>query len=165
MFVFANSYTTQSGQLIGVFALVAGICQLLFSFTNRGGESNNIWGVLHGLTDVAFGVAMFVYSKGTIKGFADVLGFWAMMYAFLQAVQAMYAFMAARGGTGVHLASVAIHLANVFTAGALTFMVLLRPAGFADSLGLAGLFPLILGVLIIVLTQQMRTQANQDLAR
>lgn len=161
MFVFASSYTAQSGHIIGALALSAGVCQLIFSFTNRGTESNSVWGVLHGIADVAFGVAIFIYSEGTIKGFVDVLGFWAMMYAFLQAVQAMYSFMSARGGTGVNIPSVFVHFANVLAAGGLTFTLLLRPAGFDDSLGFVGVFPIILGVLIIVLTQQMRAQASR----
>jgi uncharacterized membrane protein HdeD (DUF308 family) len=162
MFVFASSYTAQSGHIIGALAVLAGACQLTFAFGNRGAESNNVWGVLHGIADLAFGVAIFIYSAGTVKGFVDVLGFWAMMYAFLQAVQAMYAFMAARGGSGVNMPSVFVHFANVLTAGGLTFTLLLRPAGFDNSLGFVGVFPIILGVLIIILTQQMRTQTARS---
>lgn len=160
MFVFAGSYSAQSGYIIGVLAVLAGICQLIFSFSNQREEKNNIWGVLHGITDVAFGVAIFVFSTGTVKGFVDVLGFWAMMYAFLQAVQAMYTFLAARGA-GVVSSTSLIHFANVLMSGGLTFTLLLRPAGFDDSLGFVGAFPIVLGVLIIMLTQRMRAQAAQ----
>ncbi|QJW91747.1 hypothetical protein HNV11_21365 [Spirosoma taeanense] len=161
MFVFAASYTAQSGYIIGILAILAGVGQLVFSFANRGTESNNLWGILHGLTDLAFGIAIFAFSQGTIKGFVDVLGFWAMMYAFLQSVQAMYAFLAARGGTGVNLSSVFVHFANVVTSGALTFMLLLRPAGFDETLSYVGVFPIVLGVLIFILTNQMRAQASR----
>ncbi|SFF29656.1 DUF308 domain-containing protein [Spirosoma endophyticum] len=99
MFVFATTYSVQSGQLIGFIAILAGVLQLLFSVSNRL-DKNNIWGILHGVTDVGFGIAIAVFSKGTIEGFVDMLGFWAMMYAFLQAIQAMYAFMGARGVRG-----------------------------------------------------------------
>ncbi|WP_461050463.1 DUF308 domain-containing protein [Spirosoma arcticum] len=161
MFVFANSYSAQSGHVIGAMAAIAGICQLIFSFTNQQADKNNIWGVLHGVTDVGFGVAIFIFSEGTIKGFVDVLGFWAMMYAFLQAVQAMYSFMAARGA-GVVSNTSFIHFGNVLVAGGLTFTLLLRPAGFDDSMGFIGIFPIILGILIIVLTRQMRAQAERS---
>lgn len=161
MFVFANSYSAQSGQIIGAMAGIAGVCQLIFSFTNQQAEKNNIWGILHGISDVGFGVAIFVFSEGTIKGFVDVLGFWAMMYAFLQAVQAMYSFMASRGAGGMSGTSF-VHFANVLVAGGLTFTLLLRPAGFDDSMGFIGIFPIILGVLIIVLTRQMRAQTARS---
>ena len=157
MFVFANAYSAQSGHIIGAMAFAAGVCQLIFSFTNQQAEKNNLWGILHGVSDVGFGVAIFIFSEGTIKGFVDVLGFWAMMYAFLQAVQAMYSFMAARGAGGVSNTSF-VHFANVLVAGGLTFTLLLRPAGFDDSMGFIGIFPIILGVLIIILTRQMRAQ-------
>ncbi len=161
MFVFASSYSEQSGHIIGALAVLAGVCQLAFSFTNQQGEKNNIWGILHGVADVAFGIAMFVYARGTIKSFVDVLGFWATMYAFLQAVQAMYSFMAARGAGAVSGTSI-VHFANVLVAGGLAFTLTLRPAGFDDSIGFIGVFPIILGILIIVLTQQMRAQAARS---
>lgn len=164
MFVFASSYSAQSGYIIGGLAIAAGLCQLVFSFSNQQAEKNNIWGILHGISDVGFGIAIVVFSGGTIKGFVDVLGFWAMMYAFLQAVQAMYTFLAARGA-GVVSSTSLIHFANVLVAGGLTFTLLLRPAGFDDSLGFVGIFPIILGVLIIVLTQRMRAQVAQPFRR
>ncbi len=164
MFVFAGSYSAQSGYIIGGLALVAGLCQLFFAFTNQQADKNNLWGILHGISDVGFGIAIVVFSGGTIKGFVDVLGFWAMMYAFLQAVQAMYTFMASRGA-GVVSSTSLIHFANVLVSGGLTFTLLLRPAGFEDSLGFVGVFPIILGVLIILLTQRMRAQAAQPFRR
>jgi VanZ family protein len=162
MFIFASSYSAQSGHIIGSLAVLAGICQLLYSFSKNSLVKNNFWGILHGITDVGFGIAIFLFSNGTIKSFVDVLGFWAMMYAFLQAVQAMYAFMAARGGRGTVPNTSFIHFANVLVAGGLTFTLLLRPAGFDDSLNFIGLFPILLGVLIILLTRQMRESADRS---
>lgn len=159
MFVFANTYSALTGHIIGVLAILAGLCGLGFAFTNQRAEKNNIWGILHGLTDVAFGIAIWVYSEGTIKGLVDVLGFWAMMYAFLQAVQAMYVMFSAKSAGGMNYPGKVIHFLNVLVAGGFAFMLLLRPQGFSDSLGLAGFFPIALGVLIIVLTQQLRAQS------
>ncbi|MBD2757096.1 DUF308 domain-containing protein [Spirosoma validum] len=161
MFIFASTYSVQSGQIIGAMALLAGILQLVFSFSNRL-EKNNVWGILHGIADIGFGIAIILLSNGTLEGFVDVLGFWAMMYAFLQAVQAMYAFMAARGVTGAGgiSSNSFIHLANVLVAGGLTFTLMLHPAGFDNSMGYIGIFPIALGILIVLLTGQMRTQAT-----
>jgi uncharacterized membrane protein HdeD (DUF308 family) len=161
MFIFANSYSAQSGHIIGSLAVLAGVCQLVFSFTKNNTDKNNFWGILHGIADVGFGIAIFLFSNGTVKGFVDVLGFWAMMYAFLQAVQAMYAFMAARGN-GTFSGTNIIHFANVLVSGGLTFTLLLRPAGFDDSLDFIGIFPILLGVLIIILTRQMRENATRS---
>ena len=160
MFVFATTYSSTSGIIIGVLALLAGGCQLAFSFANQRDLKNNIWGILHGITDVAFGIGMFAYAHGTIAGLVDVLGMWAVMYAFLQSVQAMYAFMAARGPGYVSGTSL-VHFLNVLTAGGLAFMLVLKPGGFLDSLRYFGIFPIVLGVLIIVLVRQMQIRVAQ----
>lgn len=162
MFVFASTYAATSGVVIGCLALSAGIFQLVFSFSNERDDKNNVWGILHGVADVGFGIAMFVYAGGTLTGFVDVLGFWAIMYAFLQSVQAMYTFMAARGA-GVVSNTSFVHFGNVLTAGGLAFTLLFRPAGPATSLGFVGIFPIVLGVLIIVMTRQMQAQRQKAL--
>ena len=160
MFVFAKTYSTESGYVLGLMAMSAGICQLVFSLTNRQIDRNYIWGLLHGITDLGFGIAIFVFAKGTVKGFVDVLGFWAVMYAFLQAVQAMYVFLGARTGNVPNYGTAIIHFLNVLVAGGLAFNLVLHPEGFNTSLGLSGLFPIVLGVLIIVLTQRLKQQAT-----
>ncbi len=158
MFVFATTYSSTSGIIIGVLALLAGGCQLAFSFANQRDLKNNIWGILHGIVDLIFGVAMFIYSQGTVTGLVDVLGMWAVMYAFLQSVQAMYAFIAARGPGWVSGTSI-VHFLNVLTAGGLAFMLLQYPGGFNESLQYIGIFPILLGALIIVLVRQMQIRA------
>ena len=160
MFVFAGTYSAEVGYVLGLLALVAGICQLVFSTTNRLTDRNYIWGLLHGLSDLGFGIAILVYAQGTVKGFVDVLGFWATMYAFLQAVQAMYVFLGARTGNFPNYTTAIIHFVNVLVAGGLAFNLLLRPAGFNTSLGFSGLFPIVLGGLILWLTQRLRVQAE-----
>lgn len=160
MFLFANTYSSEAGYAMGILAAGAGVCQLLFSWGNRQTDRNFIWGLLHGISDLGFGVAIFVYVQGTVKGFVDVLGFWAVMYAFLQSVQAMYVFLGARTGTVPNYATAIIHFLNVLVSGGLAFDLLLRPEGFETSLGISGLFPIALGILILVLTQRLRKQAE-----
>ncbi len=160
MFIFASTYSAEAGYVLGLLAAGAGTCQLIFSSVNRLTDRNYIWGILHGISDLGFGIAILVYAQGTVKGFVDVLGFWAVMYAFLQAVQAMYVFLGARTGNSPNYATAVIHFLNVFVAGGLAFNLLLRPAGFNTSLGFSGVFPIILGGLILLLTQRLREQAD-----
>ncbi len=88
MFFFANTYSAESGYLIGLMAAAAGICQLLFSSANRHTDRN-----------------------------------------------------------------------YMLVAGGLAFNLLLRPEGCNTSLGLSGLFPIVLGALILILTQRLKEQA------
>lgn len=164
MFVFASTYSAQSASILGILAIVAGICGLIYAFTNARAEPNYIWHILHGITDIAFGIAMFIYSDGTIKGFVDVLGFWAVMYAFLQSVQAMYLFMASAGNArmSTHYPFKLLHFGQVFVAGLLAFTLLLRPQGFTESLGIVGIYPIILGLLVAVLSFGYRVRAENS---
>lgn len=154
IFMIANAYTAQSGLIVGALLTLAGLGQLGFSLTNRGADSNNIWGFMYSTADIVFGLAICVFANKTQADFTDTLGFWAMIYAFLQAVQAMYASMAARSGTGVHLSSSVVRFASVLTMGAMAYGLL-----FIDSLSFAGVLLFVFGGLTIVLTQQSRAQA------
>ncbi len=162
LFVFASTFTKQSGQIVGALALTAGACGLAYSFLNQQADRNRLWGVLHGLSDVVFGVAIFIYADGTIRAFVDILGFWALMYAFLQSVQAMYAFISGRGAMKADFTNrKVIHFLNVAVAGLMAFNLIFRPVGRLESLGFVGIFPIVLGILIIVLALQMRPQETQ----
>lgn len=162
LFVFANTFTVQSGRIIGVLALVAGACGLAYASLNQAADRNRLWGVLHGLNDIVLGAAIMIYADGTINGFIDVLGLWAVLYAFLQSVQAMYAFISGRGAMKADFTNrKVVHFLNVAVAGALAYILIFRPAGFQESLGFVGVFPIALGVLIIVMALQMRPQTVQ----
>ena len=158
LFVFSNTFTVQSGHIIGVLALTARACGLAFSLLNQAADRNRLWGVLHGLNDIVLGGAILFFADGTIRGFVDVLGLWAMLYAFLQSVQAMYAFIGGRGAMKADFLNRKVaHFLSVAVAGVLTYTLIFSPAGFQESLGFVGVFPIALGVLIIVMALQLRS--------
>ncbi len=162
LFVFASTFTVQSGHIIGVLALTAGACGLAYSSLNQQADHNRLWGVLHGLSDVVFGVAIFIYADTTLRGFVDILGFWALMYAFLQSVQAMYAFFSGRGAMKADFTNrKVVHFASVAVAGLMAFDLIFRPVGRLESLGFVGVFPIALGALITIMALQMRTLTSQ----
>ena len=158
MFLFANSFTHNSGRIIGVMVLLAGVAGLSYGYINRKADPNTIWSMLHGLNDVAFGVTFLLVANNGVKNFIDMLGFWAVMYAFLQSVQAMYVALM-QGGSS--LATKIIHFLIVAVTGYLAFDIMLRPIGLTDSLGIMGFFPIALGILVIVL--QRLTQRAKEL--
>jgi uncharacterized membrane protein HdeD (DUF308 family) len=158
LFLYANSFTHASGRIIGVIVLLAGLAGLAYGFTNRQADRNSIWSILHGLKDLAFGIVFLVTATSGLKNFVDMLGFWAVLHAFLQAVEAMYAALM-QGGSS--LAVKVIHFASVFTAGYMAFNILLRPIGLLDSLGITGFFPIVLGILLIVL-QRLTQRAKEE---
>ncbi|MBO0939762.1 hypothetical protein J2I47_24665 [Fibrella sp. HMF5335] len=151
MFVYANTFAPGTGRVLGVITLLAGSAGLSYGLLNRQQDSNNIWSILHGLSDIAFGITFMVVASNGLKSFLDMLGFWAVMYAFLQSVQAMYVALMSGGSS---LVTKAIHFLNVALAGYLAFDILLRPNGLIDSMGLMGFFPIGLGILVIVLARR-----------
>jgi uncharacterized membrane protein HdeD (DUF308 family) len=151
MFVYANSFTYGTGRALGVLTLLAGVVGLSYALFNRRQDPNNFWGICQGLSDIIFGVVFMSLANNGIKNFLDMLGFWAVVYAFLQAVQAMYIALMAGGSS---LSTKAIHFISVALAGYMAFNVMLRPIGLLDSLGMTGFFPIALGVLVIVLARR-----------
>jgi uncharacterized membrane protein HdeD (DUF308 family) len=165
MFVFASSFTAQSAVMLGVVLIGAGLAGLVFGLTNGGIPTGNFWLLLTSGFDVAFGITILADATGTIKGFVDILGFWAMVYAFLQSVQAMYVFMSERTAGKANYPVWVLHFASLAVSGALTFNLLLRPAGFATSLGYSGLFPIALGVLLFLINNRLRQQLGTNTTR
>ena len=159
---FSQSFTPLSGQILGGLLILAGVVQFLFSGKNHSTDNSNIWGYAYGLNDLGFGIAIIVDSLGDTTTIVETLAFWAMVYAVLQSVQAMYSFIAARGGKGIPVNSMLIHAAGVLVAGGMSYVLLSFTAGFDESMRLSGLFPIGLGLSIVVLTQLMRSQAAQE---
>lgn len=151
MFVYANTFSQGTGRVLGIITLLAGSVGLSYGLMNRQQDPNTIWSILHGLSDIAFGITFMVVAGNGLKSFLDMLGFWAVMFAFLQSVQAMYVALMAGGSS---LVTKAIHFASVALAGYLSFTILLRPTGLINSLGMMGFFPIGLGILIIVLARR-----------
>ncbi len=159
LFLFAGTFTSLSAQLIGGLVIAAGICGSVYAFNNLRADRNYIWELLRSGFDIGFGIAFLVYSKGDIDGFLGILGFWAMMYAFLQAVQTMYLFLQAGVASTFNLSGKVLHFLNVALAGGLSYMLTLTPTGIDNSLTIVGLFPIALGIIIILLAIQQKRQA------
>ena len=161
---FSQTFTPMSGQILGGLLILAGIVQFLFSGKNYSTDSSNIWGYAYGLNDIGFGIAIIVDSMGDTTTIVESLAFWAMVYAVLQSVQAMYSFIAARGGKGIPANSMLIHGVCVLVAGGMSYVLLSFAVGFDESMRLSGLFPIGLGISTFVLTQLMRSQAARQQA-
>lgn len=159
LFLFTGTFTSLSAQLIGALVVTAGICGLVYTFANLRADRNYIWELLRSISDAGFGIAMFVSSKGDVDSFLGVLSFWALMYAFIQAVQAMYSFLQSGVSSTISLSGKMLYFLGVVIAGGLSYVLLMRPGGFNDSLAIVGLFPIVLGVIIILLAMQQKRQA------
>ncbi len=160
LFKFADTFTTSSAQLIAGLLTAAGVVGLLYTFSNVRADRNYIWELLRSLSDVTFGIALIISSKQDVDGFLSTLSFWAMMYAFIQVVQAMYSFMQSGVASTINLSSKVLYFLGVVISGALSYILLMRPGGSDDSLTVVALFPIALGLIISLLAIQQKRQAT-----
>ncbi len=159
LFLFIGELTSGYAQLIGGLVVVAGICGLIYALANLRADRNYIWELLRSLSDAGFGIAIIVSAKSDVDGFLGTVSFWAMMYAFIQAVQAMYSFLQSGVSSTISLSGKVLYFLGVVIAGGLSYILLMRPGGTDGSLSIVGSFPIALGVIIILLAVQQKRQA------
>lgn len=144
---------------IGASLLAGGACLVWFGTANRRIEPMVPWLILGGLLDGGFGVGLLVYADKTGTDFLDLLGFWALVFAVLQASQAIYSYIGPGESTADSTAKI-IHVLLVVASAWLAFAVLMLPNPADKSLGLTGLLPLVMGVLLIILHIKLRSNAT-----
>ncbi|GAB3694801.1 hypothetical protein GCM10027592_16170 [Spirosoma flavus] len=150
LFLFANSFSSMAAQLIGGFTIVAGVLGGIYAFRNLQTDRNSLWELLRSLFDIGFGIAFITYSRGSVDLFLGTLGFWAVLYAFLEAIQAMYIFMLSTNKQPTAYSGNFLHFLSVLIAGALAYLLVMVP-GFLENVSiLLGLFPVVLGAIIIL---------------
>jgi uncharacterized membrane protein HdeD (DUF308 family) len=156
LFAYSLTFTPTTARLLGAFVLLASISGLAYARINSRADPNNLWVILHGLNDLVFGVVFLLKANNGLLAFVDMLGFWAVIYAFLQAVRAMYAALM-EGGSSLWVKL--IHFASLALAGYLAFDIVMRPIGIINSVGITGFFPISLGILVILLARLSEQEA------
>lgn len=143
---------------IGTSLLVSGACLVGFSRINRAKEVMVSWVLMNGLLSTAFGVALLIYADASRINFLDLLGFWALVFALLQAAQAIYSYIGPQGST-YDGSTKLIHMLLVVASSGLAFALLMMP-GASNPLGMTGLLPLIMGVLLSTLVVKSPRKAT-----
>lgn len=155
--IFINTHSALIGYISGGLLVVSGLLVLWLGFTRQRSDKNFIWTIFYGLTDVCFAVLIISAASGTVRNVLDAWGFWAIVYAFLQTVQAMYTSMVERRGPGANVGGQSIHFILVLVSVGFAF-VLSHPFTFPDGMQwMIGLFLVIFGGLVIALGRQLGT--------
>lgn len=153
-------YPTQSSQLytclLGSLLLLAGLSTAGVSIRRRQmKQTDNYWFILSGIRDTIFGFILLITSGGSLKIMVNVLGMWGIMYAFLQAIEALFYFLGTRSNADKDYGVEFIHFFCVLIAGGFAFTLVMRPEGLQTSLGFVGLFLVGLGIIQAILTQRL----------
>lgn len=144
-----------TGLLAGLL-LLAGLSTALLGLRMRQLKRQaDLWLILASLRDVLFGIFLFTHLDQPLLTILATLGLWALVFAFLQSVEAMYYFLGTRSKRSSGYWVEITHFTCVLVAGAFAFILVMHPANPQPSLGYVGLFPIALGVFLALLTQRL----------
>ena len=147
--------------LLGSLLVVAGLSMALLGVRMRQlKQSADLWLILGSMRDIIFGVTLLVQLDESLVTILGTLGFWALVFAFLQSVEAMYYFLGTRSNKSTGYWIEITHFSCVLVAGGFAFVLVLHPDSKQPSLGYVGLFLIGLGLLLFLLTQRLR-QINE----
>ena len=151
----AQASTLYTGLLAGLF-LLAGLSTALLGLRMRQLKKQaDLWLILSSLRDISFGIFLFVQIDQPLLTLLAALGFWAVVFAFLQSVEAMYYFLGTRSKRSSGYWVEITHFTCVLIAGAFAFVLVMHPETSQSSLGYVGVFPIVLGILLALLTQRL----------
>lgn len=161
LFFFINSPARLPAQMTGILMIVAGICGCIYAIYTLRDDRNYFWELLRSFFDLGFGIAFLIYSKSKGSGFPEAFGFWAILNASLQTVQAIYVSMLTGVKQPRNVFGTQVHHVGVLVAIALAYLVLSPPAN-EISWGLVGSAMLILGLIILISAIQQRRTFLRD---
>lgn len=142
---------------MGAALLASGAAAIWFGVANRSTQKYAVWLLWGGLLDAVFGVAALFYANGSLQRVTDLLGFWALTFALLQAVQVMYSYIGP-SGTGFKLTTKFTHIGLVGLAFWLAYVLLMVPGTDTNSVGLTGWLPIFIGAVLIMLSVKQRSR-------
>ncbi|AUD05416.1 MULTISPECIES: DUF308 domain-containing protein [Spirosoma] len=142
--------------LLGGLLLAAGVCTMILGFRRKRHEQVDSWFIISGIRDSIFGVALLVEAGQPLAMIVNILGLWGIVYAFLQAIEAIFYFLGTRSDEKEDYGVEIIHAICVLVAGGFAFSLVMRPDGLQTSLGFVGLFLLVLGGLQGLLTDRLQ---------
>ncbi|ADB42893.1 hypothetical protein Slin_6949 (plasmid) [Spirosoma linguale DSM 74] len=148
--------------LLGGLLLLAGICTLTLGMRRRQrGDTDNLWFILSSGRDIIFGIWLLAVMNQPMGAMINTIGLWAIIYAFLQAIEANFYFLGTRANEDKDYWVEVIHFACVFIAGGFAFLLIMRPDGLTASLGYVGLFLVGLGLVQELLTRMLQRDATR----
>ncbi len=142
--------------LLGGLLLLAGLSTAVMGIRlRRSGEADTAWLIVSSLRNGLFGLILLIEMGSPRSTMINILGLWGLVYAFLQAIEAIFYFLGTRVSQDKDYWVEVIHFFCVLVAGGFAFILIMLP----DSLRMAGLFLLGLGIVQAVLTRRLRATA------
>lgn len=157
LLVHPTQASTPHALLLGGLLLLAGATTLALGIhRRRTKQGDNDWFILSSTRDILFGVTLLIQAGQPLATLVNILGLWGIMYAFSQAIEAIFYFLGTRNDQKEDYGIELIHAACVLIAGGFAFTLIMRPEGLPASLGFVGLFLILLGLAQGLLTRRLR---------
>lgn len=157
LFSYPAQFSTLYTGLLGGLLLLAGLSTAWFSYRRRQNDQrDNSWYLLSSIRDMLFGLALLVKMNSSLNTMVNVMGLWSILYAFLQAIEAMFYFLGTRANADKDYWVEGIHAGCVLLTGGFAFVLLMQPDGQPSSFQFGSLFLIGLGIVQGVLTQRLR---------
>ncbi|GAB4019381.1 hypothetical protein GCM10028808_56950 [Spirosoma migulaei] len=158
LLLFMNPIQTPGTGLLSGLLVLAGFSRVIVSSRRRHkGQPNNNWFVLASIRDILFGLTLLTMMDVSLKSLVNSLGLWALIYAFVQAVETMFYFLGTPASATKGYWVGVIHFICVLLAGGFAFMLMLGPQERQTALRFGSLFLIGLGIVQGLLTHQLRT--------
>lgn len=144
--------------LFGLLLGLSGLCSIGFGRANQRIEENSRWFVASGLSDLVFSAFIFLHvgSSGMADRFWDVMAFWAILFGFMQGVQAMYPFQATPSNSFLAVPIIRLHLLSVLVAISLFGVLQLQPVDKGWALACSAFLMMVLGGLLLLIAPRLR---------
>ncbi|WP_041951888.1 DUF308 domain-containing protein [Spirosoma spitsbergense] len=143
--------------LLGGLLLLAGLSTADMSRRlHNSGQANTTWLILSSIRNGLFGLTLLVTMGSPLSTMVNILGLWGLVYAFLQAIEALFYFLGTRVSQDKDYWVEVIHFFCVLVSGGFAYVLIMLP----NSLGMAALFLIGLGIIQVVLTYRLQASAD-----
>ncbi|MBO0947979.1 hypothetical protein [Fibrella forsythiae] len=163
LFLTGSRQTLLSVGGLSALLLLAGFSAHRFWRSSRSIGKPDYWFMIAGILDIAFGIGLLFYLGSPTKGVDNLLGSWGVLVAITQAVATIYTFLGVKDNSesGQDMTVIILHFINALLGGGTAFMLVQRP--FDDqSMQVAGLFPVDMAVLLVILVRRLKMDVALD---
>ncbi|GAB4024846.1 hypothetical protein [Spirosoma koreense] len=152
-----GSLTQVSAQILGGLFILAGLFGGAYTLLALRADRSYFMELVRSVFDVGFGLAFLLYATKETSLIPEIFGFWAVMYASIHAVQAMYTSMLSGVKPPRTLRGNVLHGLNVLATIALAYSLLSPPSERIPTELAGGLMILLAAILMLLAIQQRQT--------
>ncbi len=156
LFFTKGQFSASSIGLLGALMLLLGYTAIRFWQRSWAVGYISNWFLIAGVLDALFGIILLCFIQSPSQIIVLTLAAWSILMAYIQAIETMYLFLGIQSPREMDDFSVTIlHFAIALVCGSMAFVLLQQPLG-DQSTQFSSVFPVVLSVLLICLSQRLQ---------